>query len=171
MKVGRLNARRRMSPSLYAEEAGERLGNCSYHFRELQKFGCIELVATKQRHGATEHFFEPSKRALAWTKMWKSLPDWVKQNLSATALAGLVEAVGRAIDQGTFEAHEDSHLSYDAMWVDDQGWGELTELFNGTLEEAIGIGKRSEDRLSDDTPGFVATYGLTCFEMPPPTEA
>lgn len=159
--------KRRLSPSAFADESGEPLGTCAYHFRELRKFGCIEMVATAQRRGATEHLFEPTKRAMAWTAMWKRLPEWVKQNLSATALAGLVDAVGRAIDSGTFDAREDSHLSYDAMRVDDQAWGELTALLNDTLHQAIGIGERAEARLTPDVPGFVATYGLTCFEAPP----
>ncbi|HET7122197.1 MAG TPA: hypothetical protein VFI17_13220 [Solirubrobacterales bacterium] len=159
--------RRRLSPRMYADETGERLANSSYHFRELEKFGCIELVGTQPVRGATEHFYEPSKRAMAWTKAWKALPDWIKQNLSATALRGLVEAVGEAIDAGTFEAREDAHLSFDAIRVDEQAWRELTALFNGTLENAIAIGERAEKRLSTDNPGFVATYGLTCFEAPP----
>jgi hypothetical protein len=164
----RMNAPRRpLSPSMYSEESGERLATSSYHFRELAKMGCIELVRTQQRRGATEHYYAPTKRAMAWTKAWKALPDWIKQNLSATALRGLVEAVGEAIDSGTFEAREDSHLSYDAIWVDEQAWRELTALFNQTLEEAISIGDRAEKRISADGAGFVATYALTCFESPP----
>lgn len=162
--------RRRLSPKMYSEESGERLANSSYHFRALWEMGCIELVDTKARRGATEHFYAPSKRAMAWTKAWKALPDWIKQNLSATALRGLVEAVGEAIDAGTFDAREDAHLSFDAIWVDEQAWRELTGLFNRTLEEAIEIGESAEARLTSEQPGFVATYGLTCFEAPPKSD-
>ena len=42
--------------SLYAA-AGEPLGNVSYHVRQLAKVGLIELVATKQRRGALEHYY------------------------------------------------------------------------------------------------------------------
>jgi DNA-binding transcriptional ArsR family regulator len=36
---------------------GEPLGNVSYHVRQLEKAGLIELVATKQRRGALEHYY------------------------------------------------------------------------------------------------------------------
>jgi hypothetical protein len=40
--------------SLYVA-AGEPLGNVSYHVRQLEKVGLIELVAIKPRRGALEH--------------------------------------------------------------------------------------------------------------------
>ena len=45
--------------SLYVA-AGEPLGNVSYHVRQLEKAGLIELVATKQRRGALEHYYTPA---------------------------------------------------------------------------------------------------------------
>ena len=36
---------------------GEPLGNVSYHVRQLEKAGLIELVATRQRRGALEHYY------------------------------------------------------------------------------------------------------------------
>ena len=36
---------------------GEPLGNVSYHVRQLEKAGLIELVAVKQRRGALEHYY------------------------------------------------------------------------------------------------------------------
>jgi hypothetical protein len=161
--------RRRLSPKLFADETGESLGTTAYHFRELERLGCIEMVGTAQRRGATEHYFEPTKRAMAWTEGWKQLPDWVKQNLCATALTGFVRSVGAAVDAGTFDAREDSHLSWDAIRVDDGGWAELTALMNRTLEEAIAIGERAEQRLAHGDAGepFIASYALSCFEAPP----
>ena len=45
------------SPSNLYLAAGEPLGNVSYHVRQLEKAGLIELVATKQRRGALEHYY------------------------------------------------------------------------------------------------------------------
>ena len=42
--------------SLYAA-LGEPLGNVSYHIRQLDKAGLIELVAVKPRRGALEHYY------------------------------------------------------------------------------------------------------------------
>jgi DNA-binding transcriptional ArsR family regulator len=45
------------SPNRLYVAAGESLGNVSYHVRQLEKAGLIELVATKQRRGALEHYY------------------------------------------------------------------------------------------------------------------
>ncbi len=45
------------SPNSLCIAVGEPLGNVSYHVRHLEKAGLIELVATKQRRGALEHYY------------------------------------------------------------------------------------------------------------------
>ena len=41
---------------------GERLPSVSYHVRALHKLGAIRLVRTRQRRGATEHFYTTAVR-------------------------------------------------------------------------------------------------------------
>ena len=45
------------SPNSLYVAAGAPLGNVSYHVRQREKAGLIELVATKQRRGALEHYY------------------------------------------------------------------------------------------------------------------
>jgi DNA-binding transcriptional ArsR family regulator len=45
------------SPNSLSRALGAPLGNVSYHVRHLEKAGLIELVATKQRRGAVEHYY------------------------------------------------------------------------------------------------------------------
>ena len=45
------------SPNGLYVALGEPLGKVSYHVRQLEKAGLIELVATKQRRGALEHYY------------------------------------------------------------------------------------------------------------------
>ncbi len=104
---------RRLSPSDYSEEAGLVLGSSSYHFRVLKSAGCIEVVDEKRNRGAVEHIYEPVRRALAWKREYEELPDIAKQNIDAVSLRGYVEAVGDAVDAGTFGKREGSHIAYD----------------------------------------------------------
>ncbi len=48
---------RPMSPNQVAKQLGVDVANLAYHVRMLRKLGCIELVETKQRRGAVEHFY------------------------------------------------------------------------------------------------------------------
>jgi hypothetical protein len=149
--------RRRLSASDFSEETGIALGLVSYHFRKLYKYGCIEEVDTVQRRGAVEHVYLPTKRAMAWTREWERLGPVVRQHLAATALGAAVEAVGEAIDQGTFEALPDPILAWDVMRVDEKGEQEVHAIWERALLETLKVGEECEVRLgkeaaaSDDT--------------------
>ena len=52
------------SPNQIAKELDKNLSNVAYHVRVLRDFKCIELVDTRQRRGATEHFYRATDRAL-----------------------------------------------------------------------------------------------------------
>jgi DNA-binding transcriptional ArsR family regulator len=50
------------SPIELARELDESIGNVSYHARILRRLGAIRLVRTRQRRGATEHFYTGTVR-------------------------------------------------------------------------------------------------------------
>lgn len=45
------------SPSSWADENGESVGNSAYHFRQLQRLGVASLAGTRKRRGALEHIY------------------------------------------------------------------------------------------------------------------
>jgi DNA-binding transcriptional ArsR family regulator len=63
-RVLALIAHGKASPKQVAERLGEDIRNVAYHVRVLQRLGCLQLVETRQRRGATEHFYEVTERAL-----------------------------------------------------------------------------------------------------------
>jgi DNA-binding transcriptional ArsR family regulator len=162
--------RRRLSPKGYTDESGEHLSNVSYHFRCLSAAGLIKLVDEQPVRGSTQHFYEPVERAMAWAREYAAMSPAVRQNLAATALRGGVEAIGNAVDAGSFDRRTDSHLSYQTMRVDDLGWQELTRLFDRTLKKAMEIGGTAEDRMPDPDQGFLASYLMSAFEAAPPSD-
>ncbi len=48
---------RKLSPSEYARDSGEPLGNVSYHVKALERAGVLEVVETAHRRGALEHYY------------------------------------------------------------------------------------------------------------------
>jgi hypothetical protein len=161
---------RRMSPSEFSREKEMLLGTAAYHFRKLEECECIELVATRPVRGAEEHFYEPTKKALAWKREWEGMAPVLKQNLSATALGGFVEALGECIDAGTFEKRADSHLSWDRARVDEQGFAEMAELMVEMLERYLEIQARCANRMAAEDPGVIVCFVLSLFESPPTPE-
>jgi predicted ArsR family transcriptional regulator len=63
-RVLALIAEGKSSPKQVAERLGQDVRGVAYHVRVLQRLGCVELVETKQRRGATEHFYKVTKEAL-----------------------------------------------------------------------------------------------------------
>lgn len=159
---------RKLSPSEFSEEAGVSMGLSSYHFRQLAKAGCIEVVEEIQRRGATEHRYYPVKRALAWTREWETLGAAVRQSLAATALGGACEVIGEAIDQGTFEGLPDSIMAWDVMRVDTEGWEKAHAILARTVTELIALGDECAERVTDLPPEqvFLVSYLLSSFESP-----
>jgi hypothetical protein len=159
---------RRLSPSEFGDLRGEPLSTVSYHFRVLDKAGCIKVVEEIPRRGATEHVYEPVKRAMVWRGEWMKLGSVVRQVVAASALGNAVRQTGNAIDKGTFDEREDSHLSHDTLWIDEQGWKELHTKFQAHLEDLLMTSQRIHERLEADPeiPRFLATYFMATFESP-----
>lgn len=162
--------RRRLSPTQFCRETGMEVNHVAYHFRELAKAGYIELVETVPRRGASEHYYEPMRTALAWTREWEQFAPIVRQLMSGSVLSGAVEAAGRAIDSGTFDAREDRHLSWDTMWVDEEGWARMIEIYDGALAQLLELRGECAERLRrNGGSAFLATFFMSAFEAPSPT--
>lgn len=167
--IGMNTPMRRLSPSEFSEETGEHLSNVSYHFRVLDRAGCIKIVETVPRRGAEEHIYEPIKRAMAWTREWENLGAYVRQNVAASALGPAVQKLGDSIDGGTFDSREESHLSWDTFYIDEQGWKRLHTMFRKFLEELLIETELVKERLDGDPdlPRFLATFFMSTFENAP----
>jgi DNA-binding transcriptional ArsR family regulator len=157
------------SPNEIAEMIDERLPNVSYHVRALVDLECIELVRTAQRRGAIEHYYRAIVRPFFSDRDWKRLPRSGRQAISDSILQILWEDVSDAIKAGTFERHDDRHLTHARMVLDDEGWAEMTKLLAGVLAETEKIEARSRSRLKKaaDGAGMPTTFALMNFESPP----
>jgi hypothetical protein len=157
--------KRRASPFRLAEEMGEEPSKVAYHFRELVAFGLLEVVDEHQRRGAIEKVHESTANALAWEEEWKQIPPIFKQHISAlTARLGF-EALGAAIDSGSFHSRDDAVLAQDTMRVDEQGAQEVLAILTKSLEDLIIARDRAEARLADrDEEGFLLSYMTAGYE-------
>jgi DNA-binding transcriptional ArsR family regulator len=63
----------RTSPNQFSNGQDESLGAVSYHFKVLEKLGCLELVDTAQKRGALEHIYAITTQGKALRTMLASL--------------------------------------------------------------------------------------------------
>ena len=136
------------SPNMLAQTLGESLNLVAYHVRVLEKYDCIELVDTKQRRGATEHFYRATRRQFLTDSEWARLPEGLRPGLSSAMLKSAFDDVDEALEEGTFDELDDRHLSRTPMVVDKKGWEDTVSLLAGALDRLLEIQAEANERLA-----------------------
>ena len=156
-------------PKEYYNNYEQALSLASYHFRELEKEGCVEVIETIPRRGAVEHVYRGTATVYFNDSEFEEMPQCKRQRLSRISLQSAVARADRAIREDTFDSRTDRHLTWMPMQLDERGWKEamaaLATCF-GTLTE---IGHDSRDRLAGSgDPVIPATVAMFGFESPEP---
>ena len=155
------------SPKEIAHELDMEVGNVGYHVKTLEELGCVELVNTAQRRGATEHFYRGITRSFLNDANWAMLTPDAKNGVSIAGLKTQNNAALKALEAGTFDARPDRHLSCSPLSVDELGWDELATLLATTLDEVWEIQDKSTTRLAEQGARRVpATVSILLFESP-----
>lgn len=159
--------KRVMSPSWFAERFGVSLPTASYHFRELEKADCIELVHEEPRGNLTEHYYCATRRALFDSEAWEDLPGTIRNRLSGQTISDFLEVVVEAMEAETFDDRVDRVLAWQRAYLDEQGWQEATDVYRRATKEFMEIERRSRTRLlRSGEKGLVVTSGMFLFESP-----
>lgn len=158
------------SPNLLAQELEQSLNLVAYHVRVLEKYDCIELVDTKQRRGATEHFYRATRRQFLSDAEWARMPESLRPGLAGAMLKSVFEDLETAATSGSLDELDDIHLSRTPMVVDDQGWSDVAGLLEETLDQVLAIQAESSERLAKDKSGeqgIVSKVHILHFKSPP----
>lgn len=156
-----------VSPTEIADELELEVSEVSYHFRELKRRNLIRLVRTVTRRGFDEHFYEPVGPIYhlddeAWTK----LPPGVRSTFSGEMVGQVIERLAEALEVGAFGG-DDTHLSQTWLLVDEQGWGEVTQVMEKALDRLLTIREGcTERRKSSAEPGIPVVVSMAAFETP-----
>jgi DNA-binding transcriptional ArsR family regulator len=155
------------SPNMLAQQLDESLNLVAYHVRVLEKYDCIELVDTKQRRGATEHFYRATRRQLLTDDQWAQMPASLRPGMAAAILKSIFEDIETASKGGTLDQVDDAHVSRTPMVLDKQGWSEVSNLLDGSLNRLLEIQAEASERLTgSDEDGTLAKVHLLHFKSP-----
>ncbi|HEX7279633.1 MAG TPA: winged helix-turn-helix domain-containing protein [Solirubrobacterales bacterium] len=168
------------SPSQFVEEGlipkehfttyQQALSLASYHFRELEKEGCLKVVESIPRRGAVEHVYRGMSPKVYFSDAeFEAMPKATRRKLSRISLQGLIARADRAISTGTFDARSDRHLTWVPMQLDERGWDEVIDALAQTFGELTQIRHDARDRIAASGEEVVpATVAMLGFESPPP---
>jgi DNA-binding transcriptional ArsR family regulator len=173
--LGELNLRS-MSPKRFvldfvrSDPKGPELSTIARYFRELEKWGLIEVAQELRggkRRGAVEKVYRLAKRIHFDTPTWERLPYYLRSECSASLLKNLFSRIDDAVESGTFDQEKDRHLSWKAIRLDRPAWSQLSTRLDEVLALQYELEAEADHRKSaTDASGFVATTGLLSFRSP-----
>jgi len=160
------------SPNMLSQQLDQSLNLVAYHVRVLEKYDCIELVDTKQRRGATEHFYRATRRQFMTDNDWTRLPKTLRGGLSGAALKPALDDVEEALDKQTFDELDNRHLSRTPMSVDKQGWDDAAEVLANALDRLIEIQAEATTRMGESGEEPIHSRALILhFKSPGPASS
>ena len=136
------------SPVALAREFGRPLATVSHHARVLRDLGCIEVVRTRQRRGAVEHFYRAVSRPFLDDDDWAQLPAVLRRGMARELFRRIFT---EASDSGTEGGFDDASacIARLPLELDERGRRELSELLHATLQRAEAIERRSQARAAN----------------------
>lgn len=159
------------SPNLLSQELDQSLNLVAYHVRVLEKYDCIELVDTKQRRGATEHFYRATRRQFLSDSEWARMPESLRPGLSGAMLKSVFDDIEEAAQSGSLDELDDRHLSRTPMVVDKQAWSDVSSLLKETLDRVFEIQAEASARLAKSgEESMLSKVEIMHFKSPEPKE-
>lgn len=167
------------SPSQFVEEGlipresyntyQQALSLASYHFRELEKEGCLEVIESIPRRGAIEHVYQGLASIFVDDAEFERMDQPTRRQLSRISLQGMIARADRALAEDTFDARADRHLTWMPMQLDERGWKEAIAALGSAFVELTRIREDARDRIAaSGAEVFPATVAMLGFESPPP---
>ena len=147
------------SPVILAAKLKQPLGTVAYHVRTLYDLGLLKLVSTRQRRGATEHYYRATGPPASSREAWEGLDGISKQRLLTALIAKATDYATRSAAAGGFDAAE-AHISTDALKLDREGMEQLARESRRLLVRAREIEREAAERSGAD-PDKALTVGLT----------
>jgi DNA-binding transcriptional ArsR family regulator len=122
------------------------LGAIAYHVRTLVNLGLLELVATRQRRGATEHVYRAIAHPRFTDESWEALGPVAKQRLLSAMLQQIGEYTTNAASSGGFD-RADAHITRTALKLDERGWKDLAAATKRWLAEVQKVEDAAHKRI------------------------
>ena len=140
-------ADRSASPVQLSGQLDATLGTVAYHVRTLHSLGLVELVDTRQRRGATEHYYRAREHPRFPDDAWAGLAPVAKQRMLSAMLQEIGQYVTASAAAGGFD-HAEAHMTRRSLQLDDRAFEQLAKATRKWLGEAEKIGEAAAKRLA-----------------------
>ncbi len=124
------------TPADIAKRLGLPINNVMHHIRVLEKLGCVELVSVEQAQGGrvAQQLYRATVRPSLDADAWEQLGDTEKMHFYSTLLRLVSGDISEAMLYGTMYDPDDNHLTRSPLNLDMEGWDEVIELLDATVD-------------------------------------
>lgn len=158
------------SPNELKKMFGAAIGDVSYHVGVLERLGHIELVDTKPRRGAIEHYYRAVELPNVDDEKYGAMTSDQRAELAERIVQLAFADAAVAFDRKTFGRRQEAAVLRMPWTLDEQGFSELSDAYADLLERSTQIAAASASRLDADPaakPIPVSAVAMF-FEMPEP---
>lgn len=134
------------SPNMLASELDTGLSHVAYHTRALDRCGCLELVQTAQRRGATEHFYKARAQVFIGDRSWRKVPRPLRGEVTAASLQTFLDKAIAALKAGKIDDRDDTTFSWMPLFLDEEGWQEVTTILDEATTRVLQAQEKSNRR-------------------------
>jgi hypothetical protein len=154
------------SPTGLSAQLNTGLTHVAYHTRALDRCGCLELVDTARRRGATEHFYKAPPGSFVGDRAWRKVPRSVRGGVSGASLQTFVDKAVAALKAGTIDRRDDTVFSWMPVRLDRRGWEEVAAIMEEATDRVLAVQSHSKRRLARgrDEGAISAVVAVANFE-------
>jgi len=138
------------------------------HLRQLELSGLVEIVAKRKVRDSLEPVYSSETN-------WIEDPDWAgmsqaeRRTISRHIVRVVIGELNQAVEDDTFDARVDRHLSRLPVILDEQGWAEMMKVHLDAFQASLEVRDRSRERLEGSGEEGVRGRSVQVFfEVPKP---
>lgn len=146
-----LDGREEKTAGEIAAELQEARSAVNYHLGVLVDLGCAERTKVGPSGGGrvVRHTYKAADRAYFDAGGWERLDKKDRLKVAVALIRAITADVNAAIGHGTFFDPDNNHISRSPMKLDLEGWEEVREFLDGSLDGLSAIQDRVDDRCQD----------------------
>jgi DNA-binding transcriptional ArsR family regulator len=135
------------SPSEMSRDLVADLTEVSYHARQLEKYGVIELVEHKPtRRGSPEHIYRPMARVILSEEEVEAMSTADRQVFAAQIVQNMMDDLRKGFQVGAFGKRSDWELLHHVLTLDSEGYQKVRDLYQRVENELFQIQAESDER-------------------------
>jgi DNA-binding transcriptional ArsR family regulator len=135
------------SPSEMSRDLAVDLTELSYHARQLEKYGAIELVEKRPtRRGSPEHIYRPMARVILSEEEVEAMSMADRQVFAGQIVQNMMGDLRKGFQVGAFGKRSDWELLHHVLTLDKEGYQKVRNLYQRVEDELFQIQAESDER-------------------------